>query len=291
MLRGVPDPAEGGAVRSRSTLALALLVTPALSAVAAEAPAAYLRDRGPGIAVSMFGTYVGRGELLAYPFFEYYRDDDAEYSPDDFGVPLDKDFRGKYRATEELVFVGFGVTERLAVELEAAVIQASLERAAEDTSGTPDRIEESGLGDVEGQVRWRWAVETYDRPEVFSYFEVVFPTQDEGSLIGTTDWELKLGSGVARGWSFATMTARLAVEYDRGEDKVDLGEAAVECLRRLSAAWSVYGAVEGTQDEVELVVEAQRHWSRRVTLKLNSAFGVTSKATDWAPEVGLLFRL
>jgi hypothetical protein len=48
--------------------------------------------------------------------------------------------------------------------------------------------------------------------------------------------------------------------------------------------------VEGTQDEVELIPEVQRRLSGRATLKLNSAVGLTSKATDWAPEVGLLFR-
>jgi hypothetical protein len=31
----------------------------------------YLEDRGTGIPTSMFGTYVRRGELLVYPFFEY----------------------------------------------------------------------------------------------------------------------------------------------------------------------------------------------------------------------------
>lgn len=85
------------------------------------------------------------------------------------------------------------------------------------------------------------------------------------------------------------MTARAAVEYDHAEEVVDLGEAAIEYLKRLSSSWRVFGAVEGSGDELELITEAQWHFSRRVLLKLNNAFGLTSKATDWAPEVGLLF--
>ena len=42
--------------------------------------------------------------------------------------------------------------------------------------------------------------------------------------------------------------------------------------------------VEGTQDEVEFISEAQWHISDRVFLKLNNAVGLTSKAADWAPE-------
>jgi hypothetical protein len=263
---------------------------PAAGWAAPEMSRPILRDRGTGIPLSQFGTYIATGELVVYPFFEYYRDADHEYAPNELGGTLDRDYRGEYRATEELLFLAYGVSERLAVELEAAVIQASLERDPNDLSGTADRIEESGLGDVEGQVRWRWARETPHGPEFFSYFETVFPTQDEGSLIGTTDWEFKLGSGLIRGFPWGTMTVRAAVEFDNAEGAAELGEAAVEYLRSVSERWRLFCAVEGTQDEIELIPEVQRRLSSRATLKLNSAVGLTSKATDWAPEVGLLFR-
>ena len=74
----------------------------------------------------MFGTYVRRGELLVYPFFEYYRDRNLEYKPVQLGYGLDQDFRGKYRASEGLLFTAYGLTDWLAVELEAAVIKATL---------------------------------------------------------------------------------------------------------------------------------------------------------------------
>lgn len=40
------------------------------------------------------------------------------------------------------------------------------------------RIAESGVGDVEGQLRWRWERETDAAPETFSYVESVSPALD-----------------------------------------------------------------------------------------------------------------
>jgi hypothetical protein len=47
--------------------------------------------------------------------------------------------------------------------------------------------------------------------------------------------------------------------------------------------------VEGSDDEVELIAEAQWHLSRFAFVKLNNAVGLRSKATDSAPEVGVMF--
>jgi hypothetical protein len=249
------------------------------------------RDRGPGVPVSMFGTYIEPRELIIYPFFEYYNDKDAEYSPNDFGFGLDQDFRGRYRASEGLIFIGYGFSERLAVEFEAAVISARQYKSPDDPTAMPARIEESGLGDVEGQVRWRWKQESERSPEYFSYFETVFPLQKDKLLIGTQAWEFKFGMGLVRGFSWGTATFRAAVEYDAEENKAGLGEYAVEYLRKVSSGLRLLAAVEGSEDEIELITEAQVWFSPRVVLKLNNALGVTSKATDWAPEVGLMIRL
>ena len=142
------------------------------------------RDRGEGQPTSMFGTYIEAGEFLVYPFFEYYRDGNAEYEPFDFGYIDTTEFRGRYRAREALLFLAYGITDRLAVEFEVATISASLEKSQSDLSALPARLEESGLGDVEGQLRWRWNKETESRPELFSYFEVVAPVQRTRLLIG-----------------------------------------------------------------------------------------------------------
>lgn len=254
-----------------------------------EALPDYLRDRGTGIPTSMFATYVRPGELLVYPFFEYYYDSDAEYKPRELGYRLDQDFRGKYEAFEQLVFASYGITDFLAVEMEAAMIHARQEKSPDDPSGVPGEIKESGLGDVEGQIRGRWLKEGEVRPELFSYFETVVPTSRGHVLIGTPDWELKLGAGVTKGFSFGTFTLRAAVEHDRAENKTEVGEAAVEWVKRLSPAFRVYLGVEGFQDEWEGITEIQWHFHRQAFLKLNNSFGLTSKATDYAPEVGVMF--
>lgn len=248
------------------------------------------RDRGPGIPTSMFGTYIQQGEWLLYPFLEYYRDNNLEYSPDEFGHSLDADFRARYRASEGLVFIGYGLTDRLAFEMEAAVIRARLTKSPDDPSSMPPVLEESGLGDVEGQLRFRWNRETERTPEVFSYFETVLPLQRNKRLIGTQDWEFKFGTGAVRGFSWGTMTLRAAMEYDAADQNMALGEVAVEYLRRVSSRIAVYAGVEGTQDEIEGITEVQWRVGRNVVLKFNNAFGLTSKATDWAPEFGVLFR-
>lgn len=268
------------------------VLAPAL-AEAQNQPAApempvYLRDRGTGMPTSMFGTYIRKRELLVYPFFEYYRNHDEEYEPADFGYGVAEEFRGRSRASEGLLFIAYGLTDWLAVEVEAAVSTAEFDKSPNDSSPMPARIEESGLGDVEGQLRARLLQEDDGRPEVFSYFEIVTPNRDK-VLIGTPGWEYKFGGGVIKGSRIGTFTVRMAAEYSEAESVVEPGEYAVEYLKRLSPRWRLYLGVEGTQDEVEFISEAQWHLSDRIFLKFNNAVGLTSKAADWAPEVGVMF--
>jgi hypothetical protein len=247
----------------------------------------WIRDRGTGQPVSMFGSYIRKGELLIMPFFEYYLDDDAEYKPEELGFGLDEDFRGKYRASEGLLFMGYGFTDWFAVEAEVAVITAKLEKAPNDPSSMPAELEQSGLGDVEGQMRFRFKKETASAPEWFGYFEVVAPVQKEKLLIGTTDWEFKPGMGVSKGFNFGTLTARAAAEYSDGSG--DLGEYALEYLRRLSPKWRIFAGLEGSQDELSAITEVQYFFTDRIYFKFNNGFALTSKATDWAPEYGVMF--
>jgi len=249
----------------------------------------HLRDRGPGIPVSMFGTYVEKGEFLFYPYFEYYQDGDAEYSPDEFGFDLNQDFRGKFVGREWLVWVGYGISDRLSVEFEAAYMSARLDKGDDDPSDMPASIRESEIGDVEGQIRYLWAQETESRPAIFSYFETVFPLKDAGSLVGTTDWEFAFGTGLVRAFSWGTTTIRATVGYEAAEQVGELGEFAVEYLKRISPGLRVFGAVEGSGDEIELITEAQWFVRPNLFVKLNNAFGITSKAPGWAPEIGVMF--
>jgi len=134
------------------------------------------------------------------------------------------------------VFVSYGVTDRVAVELEMAVIRASLYKSPNDPSAMPAKLTESGLGDRQMQLDWRWLKENDRRPEVFSYFEVVFPSNKTKALIGTSDYEFKLGTGLIRGFKWGTLTARAALEHSRAENKIEPGEWAVEYLKRVSSA-------------------------------------------------------
>jgi hypothetical protein len=245
------------------------------------------RDRGDGVALSMFGTYLRSGEVLVYPFFEYYRDSNYEYEAGELGFEGTTELRGRYRANEGLILLAYGISENLAVEFEAAAISAVLEKSPLDTSAMPARLEQSGLGDVEAQLRWRWKKETDSRPEFFSYAETVFPFQRSKLLIGTSEWEFKVGTGMVRGLRWGTMTLRAEIANVGGS--FEPGEYAVEYLRRLSRRWRVFAAIEGSEDEVELIGEAQVFLTPSVVLKLNSGFGITSKATDWAPEIGVIF--
>jgi hypothetical protein len=250
----------------------------------------FLGDRGEGIPTSMFGTYIRKREIIIYPFYEYYYDRNYEYKPQELGYGKDVDYRGKYTANEGVIFIGYGITDRLAVEFEASIISAALVKNKQDDSNMPEEIAESGLGDVEGQLRYVWKKETARKPEIFSFFEYVLPLQKDKKIIGTSDWEFKLGIGFIKGYSWGTLTVRTAVEYDGEESKVDFGEYAIEYLKRVSGLFRFAVIIEGSQDELELIADMQFHVSDHAFIRINNAFGITSKATDYAPELGIVFH-
>jgi len=270
-------------------LLLGLAASPPLFAQSDLPP--YLADRGPGHSTSLFGTYVEQGELLIYPFYEYVKTGFFEYQPRELGFTGSADFRGKLIEHEYLLFLAYGISDRLAIELEGAVYtKATFDRAPEDLSGVPARLEESGLGDVETQLRWRWQAENENRPELFSYAKVVFPFQKNEVLIGTSAWEGDLGFGLIRGFGWGTITGRVAMSYDGEDSRVEFGEYAFEYLKRLSPSWRIVATVEGETEDISLIGEAQWFFSERGFLKLNCGFGITEKAPDFAPEIGVIFR-
>jgi hypothetical protein len=81
------------------------------------------------------------------------------------------------------------------------------------------------------------------------------------------------------------------VEFDAASNAFGAGEVAVEYLKRLSDHVRVFVMVEGTEDEWGLVPELQLRFGRYGYLKLGTGLGLTSKATDVAPEVGFMFTL
>lgn len=269
-----------------------LALLPASRSGAEDLPS-YLRDRGTGIRTSMFGTYIERGQLLIYPFYEYYYDSNLQYSPSEFGVTGNQDFEGRYEAHEGILFLGYGFTDRFMIEMELAYISATFDKDPLDGTGTPARVEESGRGDFEGQLRYRILFETEKRPELFTYFEAVSPHDKQKYLIGTEDWELKLGAGLTRGYGFGTMTVRAAGEYVTASSTPwDFGEWAVEYLRRINPDWRVYAGIEGQGvDEASFIGEIQRRLGPIATLKAGTGISLTPNGTDFAPEIGVLFAL
>ena len=205
---------------------------PAPALAQADSLPAYARDRGSGVPASIFGTYLRRRELVIYPFFEYTLDNNREYQPQQTGVGPDVNFRGRFRGTSSQVFVGYGVTEWLALELEGAYVSARLEKSPNDTFVTAAITRESGLTDLEGQVRARLVRETTGHPELFGFVELVARSQRGKVLIEEANWDAKPGIGLVRGFGFGTVTVRIAAEYNRADHHPDLGEFAVEYLKR-----------------------------------------------------------
>jgi hypothetical protein len=197
------------------------------------------------------------------------------------------------------VFAAYGLSQRVAIEFDLGAIDATLKKPPEDLSGLPSTLSESGLGPIRARINWRWMDETGHRPELFSYAEVVVPHDTGQSLTGTPDWVINGGLGVIRGFRWGTMTARIGVEYDTGsESELDFHEYALEYLRRISPAWSLYlGYVVFEGDEAYLATEL--HWSPRpnVTVRLGNRLGVvssalsaTSNSADYVPTLGVIIR-
>jgi len=250
----------------------------------------YLADRGTGIATSMFGEYVRSGELLVYPFYEYTAFHQMEYKPAELGFGLDQDFRGKFREHEANFFLAYAFNDRVALELESALFtSAKLWKDPSDPSAMPATIQESGFGDTQAEIRYRFAHETPSRPEFFSYLEVDFPFQRNRKIIGSQTWAYKFGAGAIKGFSFGTLTVRAAGEYDEADKQVVFGEYALEYLKRFSPKFRFYTGIEGDQDEVEYIIEGQYWLTPHIHLKLNTSLGLTSKAPDFAPEIGIMF--
>ena len=252
----------------------------------------HLRDRDGGLVTSALGTYVRERELLVFPFARYSRDSDIEYDPNEFGFSAPTEYLGHYDSSEVGALLAYGWNDRVAVEFQAAASRATLETATEDNSGMPDRLEESGLGNVRARITWRVLTEQGSRPEVFTYGTVAFPHDRDKRLIGTPDWFFNAGIGVIRGFDWGTVTVRSSVEFDLESQTVgDWGDTAIEYLKRLSPAWSVAGAILLRQgDEGLLIAEVQWQPNPNVAIKLTNAQGITSNGLDWVPQLGVVFR-
>ena len=187
-------------VASLLVLILGARPEPSRAAEPAGMPS-YLYDRGDGIPTSQFGTYVREKELLVYTFYEYTRKKNFEYKPSELGYAGDNDFFGKVFEREYLLFFAYGFNDSLAIEFESALHSSiDFRKDPGDTSNVPGRIRESGLGDTEIDIRWRFQKETESRPETTFFFKTVFPLQKDKKLLGTQDWEFSPGVVLTKGF-------------------------------------------------------------------------------------------
>ena len=248
-----------------------------------------------GIRTSMIETYVQPGQFLIYPFYAYSWDHNFEYQPSMFGIALDQDFEGTYRTNEVQLFLAYGVTDWLALELEGSQIAADFTKDPSDASGTPNSLRETGTADIAGQIRLRLAPERGGRPEYFAAVELLPPQHSGSVLIGDAQWDVKGEIGATRGYHWGTMTFRTTIEYNRGDTHWDLGETSLEYLKRLSPAWRVLAAIEGGEggapDDWVLRTAARWRVARGVDVKFVNGLGLFPKATDWEAQLGVLVTL
>ena len=71
--------------------------------------------------------------------------------------------------------------------------------------------------------------------------------------------------------------------------KTRLHRARLFLREKISDHFKLFGMFEGSQDELELIVESQIHVNKNIYFKIGSGFGITPKATDIAPEIGVMF--
>jgi hypothetical protein len=198
---------------------------------------AYLSDRGDGIPTSLFGTYIREKQFLLYLFYEYTRISNFEYSPKELGYPGEQEFFGGVDEHEALVFLAYAFNDSFALEFESALYSSvDFKKSSDDTTAVPDTITESGLGDTEINLRWRYLKETASRPEFTFFFKTVFPLQEDQKLIGSQNWEFEPGMVLTKGFSIGTLAGRVSVAYDTGGD-LDLGEWAIDYVKRLNPSW------------------------------------------------------
>jgi hypothetical protein len=256
-----------------------------------------LPDRGPGVATSTTGLTLGPGELLVFASFERSENSGFEYSPNDFDVASGEDFQGNLRTSEEVVFLGYGLGDAFALGLEVAAARATFHRDEEDATGTPASVRESGLGDVQAELTWRFQRETERRPELYLFAEVALPHDRSKPLTGTPDWLAHVGVGLAREFSTGSLLSRISAEYDlASESPLDFGEWSLEWLHRFSSSWRLSAGFEGNiggannLDEVWTVADLEWRLAGRLALRFHSGYGLTSKTKGWSPEVGLVVR-
>ncbi len=259
--------------------------------------AGYLRDRGPGVPTSLSGIYLNRDEWLGAASYQHLENRGFQYSPEEFGFVDDNDYLGKYESSGGILFVGYGVSESIALGLKVTGGSIKLTKASDDLTSMPVEMKESGIGEIAPELTWRFMTETAHRPELYTIVSVLIPQNRDKNLIGTQDWVVLPGVGLNRGFSWATLSARMNFEYDSAsESAIDFGKWSIEGQRKFSDVWWVSAGLEGQVgggsnfDEAWQIAFVQWSPTPHVTVRFGSRIGLTQQTEGWTGEIGIVVR-
>jgi hypothetical protein len=272
-------------------MALALTVGAPGGGGAAAPAVNLLRDRENGVTTSLLGSFVRRGEWMAYTFYEYERDSAAAYTGEELGFAGDEEYAGTSTEHQAIMFLAWGLTPNVALEFETILYQrATLRRdPADTTSGLPEEFSESRYGGIEAQLHWRLTTETRHRPEFFMNLEAGPPDAGDMVLLGNADWEAEAGLGAIKAFTWGTVAVRASLAFDGEDHEFSPGEFAIEYCRRLSPACRVAAAIIGEPDELSVLGELQWRFRENAFTRLNLAVGVTDEAPDFGGQFGVVF--
>ncbi|WP_423908994.1 hypothetical protein [Candidatus Spongiihabitans sp.] len=85
------------------------------------------------------------------------------------------------------------------------------------------------------------------------------------------------------------MLGRFSIAYDFGESDLELAEYAVEYYKDISSNRRYVVAIEGEDDEIGLIGELQWLVGGNAVVKINTGVGLTNKAADFSPEIGIMW--
>ena len=250
----------------------------------AQEPFDRSRDRGEGLPLSMFGTYIRSGQLVVMPVLRKCTATTTSVRSGELGSRARPSCAGASTRTN-VSCSSLRVLENIAAEFEIAGISASLDKSPLDDSALPPRLEHRALATsraaplaMEEGIRHAAGAVQLLRDRV--------SRAAVEALIGTPDWELKFGFGLTRGLRWGTISARRSLGMPTApgswESTRSSAEARVEPAAALRRSRRQRGRARADHGSQILL-------TTRIVLKLNNSFGLTSKATDWAPEIGVMF--
>jgi hypothetical protein len=250
----------------------------------------FLRDRGPGMQTSLNATYLAEKEFLFYPFYEYNFVVNEEYIPMDLGYDVDQAYEAKSSSHEALLYLGYGISDWLIAEAEVAFINFTQQKSSSDNSTMPSPYKESGIENIDFQLRWRYWKETSKKPELFSNFVLAVPSAGSNKIIGLTGYDFKFASGLIKGFRFGTMIVSSSFQYNTYDSQFDFLGLDIEYVKRLNDKFRVYVGFDGLPipDAFAVSTNLQIFPKPWMFIRLGNSFGIGSSGLiDFNQEIGV----